>query len=132
MMAANCDVIGFDYYVPTFLSAAVDSLIRAANKPVMIGEYSFPSSYNGMRGLRSFQTVATSSDAESGDRYTQWLQDTSAAKTTHLAWWTSRTGPSTIWSTKCERPTWQRFRAWVYSNGRNPVQLNFQACKLSI
>ncbi len=39
MMAANCDVIGFDYYVPTFLSAAVDSLIHAANKPVMIGEY---------------------------------------------------------------------------------------------
>jgi len=64
--------------VPKFLSVEVDSLIRAANKPVMIGEYSFPSAYNGMRGFRSFQTVATSSDAESGDRYTQWLQDTSA------------------------------------------------------
>ena len=78
MMAANCDVIGFDYYAPEFLSAEVDSLIRAANKPVMIGEYSFPSAYNGMRGFRSFQQVATSSDAESGDRYAKWLRDTSA------------------------------------------------------
>jgi hypothetical protein len=78
MMAANCDVIGFDYYVPKFLSGEVDSLIRAANKPVMIGEYSFPSAYNRMRGFGSFQTVATSSDSESGDLYTQWLRDTSA------------------------------------------------------
>ena len=78
MMAANCDVIGFDYYVPRFLSADVDALIRAANKPVMIGEYSFPAAYQGLRGFGSFQAVATSSDSESGDRYAQWLQDSSA------------------------------------------------------
>jgi len=78
MMAANCDVIGFDYYVPKFLGSDVDALIRAANKPVMIGEYSFPSAYQGLRGFGSFQSVSTSSDSESGDRYAQWLEDTSA------------------------------------------------------
>jgi hypothetical protein len=78
MMAENCDVIGFDYYASQFVSADVDSLIRASNKPVMIGEYSFPSFYNGARGFRPFQSVATSSDAGSGDKYAQWLADTSA------------------------------------------------------
>lgn len=78
--APNCDVIGFDYYVPKFLSKELDSLIRASNKPVILGEYSFPPAYEGLRGFGSSLYVqnTTPSDAASGDVYTQWLHDTSA------------------------------------------------------
>ena len=80
MIAANCDVIGIDYYQPKFLSAELDGLIREAGKPVLIGEFSFPAAYRGGRGFGSagYSQNVTGSDAESGDLYAQWLADTSA------------------------------------------------------
>lgn len=80
MEAANSDVIGFDYYAPRFLAPNVDALIREANKPVLVGEFGFPAAYDGWRGFgaSSYPSNVTSSDAESGDKYAQWLMDASA------------------------------------------------------
>lgn len=80
IMAANCDVIGFDFYSPTFLDPSVQALIQSANKPVLVGEYSFPSGYGGMRGfgVGAYQGEITLSDAQSGDQYAQWLLAASA------------------------------------------------------
>jgi uncharacterized protein (TIGR03437 family) len=79
IMAANCDVVGMDFYSPTFLDPAVQALIQSTKKPVLIGEYSFPSDYGGMRGFSgSYQGEITLSDSQSGDMYAQWLQSSSA------------------------------------------------------
>jgi uncharacterized protein (TIGR03437 family) len=76
IMAANCDIVGFDFYSPTFLDAGVQTLIASIRKPVLVGEYSFPSDYDGMRGfgVGGYQGEITMSDSQSGDMYTQWLQ----------------------------------------------------------
>ena len=80
IMAANCDVIGFDFYSPTFLDPAVQALIQNTGKPVLVGEYSFPSDYGGTRGFGAgaYQGEITLTDSQSGDRYAQWLQAASA------------------------------------------------------
>ena len=78
LIAANTDVIGFDYYTFPFHSPSMDAMLQAANKPVMIGEFSFPSNYDGQRGFGS-NPVSAESDAAAGAMYSQWLQDTSAS-----------------------------------------------------
>lgn len=80
MQAANTDVMGIDYYVPKFAEPYVDALIRDSGKPVLVGEFSFPGGYGGWRGfdLTQYSGNTTLSDSESGDRYAQWLADTSA------------------------------------------------------
>jgi hypothetical protein len=80
IIAANCDVVGFDLYSPTFLDPGVQALIQSTKKPVLIGEYSFPSDYGGMRGfgVGSYQGEITLTDSQSGDFYVQWLQAASA------------------------------------------------------
>ncbi len=79
--ASNCDVIGMDYYSSTFVTPDVDVLVRGTNKPVLIGEFSFPSAYGGLRGFGWSGYITpeiTLSDSASGDAYAQWLQNTSA------------------------------------------------------
>ena len=76
--AANCDVVGFDFYNQTFLDPDVLALIQSTKKPVLVGEFSFPSDYGGMRGFGPLAKDLTLTDSQSGDMYAQWLRDTSA------------------------------------------------------
>jgi hypothetical protein len=78
--AANCDVIGCDIYSLTLRDAKPDVLIRGTNKPALIGEFSFPSSYGGLRGFgwEEVMRALTLTDSAAGDSYAQWLQDASA------------------------------------------------------
>lgn len=78
IMAANCDVIGFDFYNQTFLDPGVQALIQSTKKAVVVGEFSFPSDYGGMRGFGSLDKDVTYTDAQSGQMYAQWLQDAAA------------------------------------------------------
>lgn len=78
IIASNCDVIGFDFYNPTFLDPSVQALIQSTKKPVLVGEFSFPSDYGGMRGFQSLDKDVTYTDAQSGQLYAQWLQDAAA------------------------------------------------------
>jgi uncharacterized protein (TIGR03437 family) len=95
--AANCDVIGMDYYSPAFLSSDVDALIRGTNKPVLIGEFSFPPGYAGTRGVGWSGYITneiTLNDAASGDAYAKWLQNTSAYPyVVGVEWFTYRDEP---------------------------------------
>jgi uncharacterized protein (TIGR03437 family) len=77
IVAANTDVIGFDYYSFQFATPAMDALMASTNKPVMVGEYAFPPDYDGQRGFGS-AWVATETEAASGALYGEWLQATSA------------------------------------------------------
>jgi hypothetical protein len=78
IVAANCDVIGFDFYNQTFLDPGVQALIQSTQKPVMVGEFSFPADYGGMRGFGSLDKDVAYTDAQSGQLYAQWLQNASA------------------------------------------------------
>ena len=78
IMAANCDVVGFDYYSQTFLDPDVLALIQSTKKPVLVGEFSFPADYGGMRGFGPLAKDLTLTDSQSGDMYAQWLRDASA------------------------------------------------------
>lgn len=78
LIAANTDVIGFDYYALQFASTYnLSGLIQSAGKPVIVGEFSFPSDYDGERGFGSL-AVSAESDSEAGDWYTAWLKAAAA------------------------------------------------------
>ena len=80
IVAANCDVVGFDLYSPTFLDSNVQALIQSTKKPVLVGEFSFPADYGGMRGfgIGSYQGETALTDSQAGDLYAEWLSDAGA------------------------------------------------------
>jgi uncharacterized protein (TIGR03437 family) len=78
LMSANCDVIGFDFYNQTFLDPNVQALIQNTKKPVLVGEFSYPADYGGMRGFGALAKDLTLTDSQSGDMYAQWLHDAAA------------------------------------------------------
>ena len=76
--ALYCDVIGFDFYNQTFLEPSLVALIQLTGKPVVVGEFSFPADYGGMRGFQGAIKDATLTDSQSGDMYAAWLRDAAA------------------------------------------------------
>jgi len=78
LMSANCDVVGFDFYNQTFLDPNVQALIQSTKKPVLVGEFSYPADYGGMRGFGALAKDLTLTDSQSGDMYAQWLHDAAA------------------------------------------------------
>lgn len=68
--ASNCDVVGIDDFSPDF-SADLLARMTVTSKPVLLGAFSYPSDYMGMRGFGWFDylNVTTISDAASGDQY---------------------------------------------------------------
>jgi uncharacterized protein (TIGR03437 family) len=78
-MAANCDVIGFDYYSSQFHTDQMDALLTKTNKPVIVGEFSFPPNYDGQRGFGSYTPALAETESDAGNSYAQWLADTSTS-----------------------------------------------------
>jgi hypothetical protein len=72
--AANCDVVGFDWYADRFHAAPAGFLIGMMDKPVLCGEFSFPPTYAGQRGFGTYGTHTTT-ETESGQKYAQWIHD---------------------------------------------------------
>lgn len=65
LIAPHVDVIGFDRYSDW---PGIKYLLNRFDKPVLLGEFSFPSWYEGARGMGRYGCY-TNSDAESGQRY---------------------------------------------------------------
>jgi hypothetical protein len=74
LIARHCDVIGYDRYALNFSDSRLDRLMQDSDKPVLCGEFSFPPSYSGQRGFGTYPSW-TSSDAEAGKYYAQWIGD---------------------------------------------------------
>ena len=74
IMARHCDVIGYDAYGYRFADERLIPLLERVNKPALCGEFSYPSWYNGLRGLGAYGT-ATPDDATSGAYYARWIHD---------------------------------------------------------
>jgi hypothetical protein len=73
LIADYCDVIGYDRYSPFYADSWMQGLIRKTNKPILLGEFSFPPTYNLERGFRSYPLARAIDDEEAGRLYFQWL-----------------------------------------------------------
>jgi len=74
LVAANCDVVGFDDFNPSGLTSGLLALFTSTNKPVMIGAWVAAADYGGTRGFGWLPArVMALSDSASGDAYTQLL-----------------------------------------------------------
>jgi uncharacterized protein (TIGR03437 family) len=69
LIAAHVDVIGYDRYSPVFEDSTLQSLAKSTAKPIFLGEYSFPPSYNLMRGYQIYPWANALDDADAGRQY---------------------------------------------------------------
>jgi hypothetical protein len=74
LMAAHVDVIGYDRYAPAFEDNLLSSLAKSTGKPIFLGEFSFPPSYNLSRGYRAYAAVSARDDADAGAQYRATLE----------------------------------------------------------
>lgn len=68
IIARHCDVIGYDHYAIDHDSDLTRRLKRETNKPVLLGEYSYPPFYGGTRGVGRYHVYGRD-DAHSGELY---------------------------------------------------------------
>jgi hypothetical protein len=74
MMAAHADVIGYDRYAPDFENSLLRNLAKSSGKPIFLGEFSFPPSYNLSRGYQMYPTASATDDAAAGAKYRATLE----------------------------------------------------------
>jgi len=80
--AANCDVLGYDWYSFEMLTDFMKGLLAEVDKPTLIGEFSFPPTYYLARGFGVYPTVNAADDATAGEAYQHWILD--AASEPHM------------------------------------------------
>lgn len=73
LIAAHCDVIGYDLYAYTFADDHFKRLMRETDKPILCGEFAFPPTYNGARGYGLYP-VRCRTDAEAGTLYSRYVR----------------------------------------------------------
>jgi len=72
-LGSHCDVMSWDIYAPGYGNERFARLSAEADRPVFIGEFSYPPFYEGTRGFGRYG-VYTRDDAEAGDRYRAWVE----------------------------------------------------------
>ena len=92
--AAHVDVIGYDRYSPVFEDSLLEGLAKSTAKPIFLGEFSFPPSYNLQRGYEVYPSASAADDADAGAQYQSNLE--SAARNpwcVGVAWFEYRDEP---------------------------------------
>ena len=92
--AAHADVIGYDRYSPVFEDSLLESAVKSTNKPIFLGEFSFPPTYNLQRGFEAYPLVYVTDDAAAGAMYQSNME--SAARNpwcVGVAWFDYRDQP---------------------------------------
>lgn len=74
LMAAHLDVMGYDRYAPVFEDSRLRSLAKSTGKPIFLGEFSFPPSYNLLRGYGVYPEASATDDADAGAQYRTMLE----------------------------------------------------------
>lgn len=69
-----CDVIGYDRYARQFSDERLEGLLAQAGKPVLCGEFSLPSWYEGKRGFGRYGTWSRDEE-EAATLYEGWVRD---------------------------------------------------------
>jgi len=69
LIAPHVDVIGYDRYSPVFEDSLLEGLAKSTAKPIFLGEFSFPPSYNLQRGYEVYAAANATDDADAGAQY---------------------------------------------------------------
>ncbi len=85
--AANCDVLGYDLYSFEMLTGNTKALLAQVNKPTLIGEFSFPPTYNLARGFGVYPTANAADDETAGEAYQRWVLEAASEPTTVGTMW---------------------------------------------
>jgi len=85
--AANCDVLGYDWYSFEMLTDFTKGLLAEVDKPTLIGEFSFPPTYDLARGFGVYPTANAIDDATAGEAYQRWVLDAASERTTVGVMW---------------------------------------------
>ena len=94
LIARYVDVIGYDRYSPVFEDSLLEGLAKSTAKPIFLGEFSFPPSYNLQRGYEFNSGASATDDADAGAQYQRNLE--SAARNpwvVGVAWFEYRDEP---------------------------------------
>ena len=73
LIAAHCDVVGYDLYNDQAAPDYFAKLLRETDKPALCGEFCFPPLYHGVRGFGLFGNVHAEDDADAGRRYADYV-----------------------------------------------------------
>ena len=73
IMARHVDVIGYDRYGFSYDDARLQRLLGEADKPSIIGEFSFAAHYSGTRGVGS-TTGSARDETHAGELYEKWTR----------------------------------------------------------
>lgn len=94
--APYCDVICLDRYSEDYEYAALARLKAESDKPVFIGEFSFPQFYDGERGFGRYGAISVKDEEEAAQSYERWVRDaTSDPYCVGMTWFTYRDQPLT-------------------------------------
>jgi hypothetical protein len=85
--AANCDVLGFDWYAMELRSGILPGLLTQVDKPTLIGEFSFPPTYGLARGFAVYVSANAEDDEAAGQAYQRWVATAAAEPTTVGTMW---------------------------------------------
>jgi len=75
LIAAHCDVVGYDLYNDQAAPDFFARLLRETDKPALCGEFCFPPLYHGTRGFGLFGNVHAEDDADAGRRYQSYVSE---------------------------------------------------------
>jgi len=92
--AANCDVLGYDWYSFQMLTDSMKGLLAEVDKPTLIGEFSFPPTYGLARGFGVYGTANATDDVTAGEAYQRWIAAAASEPTTvGIMWFQYRDEP---------------------------------------
>ena len=85
--AANCDVLGYDWYSFEMQTDSMKALLAQVDKPTLIGEFSFPPTYNLERGFGVYPTANAVDDQAAGQAYQRWVGEAASEPTSVGTMW---------------------------------------------
>ena len=85
--ANNCDVLGYDRYAFELMTPDLKALLAQIDKPTIIGEFSFPPTYNLARGFGVYGSANAVDDASAGILYQRWVWEAASEPTTVGVMW---------------------------------------------
>ncbi len=75
LSARYCDVIGYNLAGYEFMSERFRELVGEVDKPIICGDFSFPSFYEGKRGFGVWSDIWARDDVEAGEFYERWVSE---------------------------------------------------------
>lgn len=72
LSAQHCDVLGYDRYAFDFADDWMKRLMARIDKPILCGEFSFPTWYDGARAYGRY-SVWAKDEVDSGEMYKRWV-----------------------------------------------------------